>query len=85
MLVLLVGWPLPHTLPSWNQIILTFQTQGIDMGVVLRVLACVLWVLWAYLMLGMLISWSPPCAGCRDGAGPGWVPARGLPHYWSEL
>ena len=56
MLVLLVGWPLPHTLPSWNQITMTFQTQGIDMGVLLRVLACVLWVLWAYLMVGMLVE-----------------------------
>jgi len=56
MLVLLVGWPLPHALSSWSQITLAFQTQGIDDGVLLHILACALWVLWAYLMLGMLIE-----------------------------
>ena len=78
MLVLLVGWPLPHTLPSWNQITMTFQTQGIDMGVVLRVLACVLWVLWAYLMVGMLVELVATLRGLQGRRRPWVAPGQRL-------
>ena len=78
MLVLLVGWPLPHTLPSWNQITMTFQTQGIDMGVLLRVLACVLWVLWAYLMVGMLVELVATLRGLQGRRRPWVAPGQRL-------
>ncbi|MGD0835000.1 MAG: hypothetical protein ABSA40_11395, partial [Candidatus Dormibacteria bacterium] len=78
MLVLLVGWPLPRTLPSWNQIILTFQTQGIDLGVVLRVLACVLWVLWVYLMVGMLVELVATLRGVQGRRRPWVAPGQRL-------
>ena len=78
MLVLLVGWPLPHTLPSWNQITMTFQTQGIDEGVVLRVLACVLWVLWAYLMVGMLVELVATLRGVQGRRRPWVAPGQRL-------
>ena len=78
MLVLLVGWPLPHTLPSWNQITMTFQTQGIDMGVLLRVLACVLWVLWAYLMVGMLVELLATLRGLQGRRRPWVAPGQRL-------
>jgi DNA-binding SARP family transcriptional activator len=78
MLVLLVGWPLPHTLPSWNQITMTFQTQGIDEAVVLRVLACVLWVLWAYLMVGMLVELVATLRGVQGRRRPWVAPGQRL-------
>ena len=78
MLVVLVGWPLPHTLPSWNQITLTFQTQGIDMGVLLRVFACVLWVLWAYLMVGMLVELVATLRGLQGRRRPWVAPGQWL-------
>jgi nucleoid-associated protein YgaU len=78
MLVLLVGWPLPHTLPSWNQITMAFQTQGIDMGVLLRVLACVLWVLWAYLMVGMLVELVATLRGLQGRRRPWVAPGQRL-------
>ena len=78
MLVLLVGWPLPHSLPSWNQITMTFQTQGIDMGVLLRVLACVLWVLWAYLMVGMLVELLATLRGLQGRRRPWVAPGQRL-------
>ena len=57
---------------------LTFQTQGIDMGVVLRVLACVLWVLWAYLMVGMLVELVATLRGLQGRRRPWVAPGQRL-------
>ena len=78
MLVLLVGWPLPHTLPSWSQITLAFQTQGIDGGVLLHILACALWVLWAYLMLGTVIELVAILRGVQGRRRPWVAPGQRL-------
>ena len=78
MLVLLVGWPLPHTLPSWSQITLAFQTQGIDDGALLHILACALWVLWAYLMLGMAVELVATLRGVRGRRRPWVAPGQRL-------
>jgi DNA-binding SARP family transcriptional activator len=78
MLVLLVGWPLPHTLPSWSQITLAFQTQGIDDGVLLHILACALWVLWAYLMLGMAVELVATLRGVQGRRRPWVAPGQRL-------
>ena len=78
MLVLLVGWPLPHTVPSWSQITLAFQTQGIDDGVLLHILACALWVLWAYLMLGMVVELVATLRGVQGRRRPWVAPGQRL-------
>jgi nucleoid-associated protein YgaU/DNA-binding SARP family transcriptional activator len=78
MLILLVGWPLPHTLPSWSQITQAFQTQGIDDGVLLHILACALWVLWAYLMLGMAVELVATVRGVQGRRRPWVAPGQRL-------
>jgi DNA-binding SARP family transcriptional activator len=78
MLVLLVGWPLPHTVPSWSQITLAFQTQGIDDGVLLHILACALWVLWAYLMVGMVVELVAILRGVQGRRRPWVAPGQRL-------
>jgi len=78
MLVLLVGWPLPHTLPNWSQITLAFQTQGIDSGALLHILACALWVLWAYLMLGMAVELVATLRGVQGRRRPWVAPGQRL-------
>jgi nucleoid-associated protein YgaU len=56
MLIVGFGWPLPRSLPSWGQITMWFQTQGMDDSVLLRVLAVVLWIAWAYLLAGLVVQ-----------------------------
>ncbi|MHB1927842.1 MAG: BTAD domain-containing putative transcriptional regulator [Acidimicrobiales bacterium] len=47
-LALGIGWPLPHTLPSWPQLHADL-TSPISDTVLLKALACVVWVGWAIL------------------------------------
>ena len=54
LLVLAIGWPLPHALPSWGEIGMWLETQGWDTTTVLHILAVLLWVLWAYLICGLV-------------------------------
>ena len=48
-----VGWPLPHGVPSWSQLEAGLTTRGIPDMVLLKALACVVWVTWALLVASL--------------------------------
>ena len=49
-----VGWPLPHTLPSWSQFTTGLDQRGIPDRVLIDSLACVVWISWAILASSVL-------------------------------
>jgi nucleoid-associated protein YgaU/DNA-binding SARP family transcriptional activator len=48
-LVVYVGWPLPHEVPTWDSVRGAFQREGVPVEVLIKVLAVVVWVAWAQL------------------------------------
>jgi DNA-binding SARP family transcriptional activator len=48
-----IGWPLPHGLPSWAQLESGLTSHGIPDMVLLKALACVVWVAWALLVASL--------------------------------
>jgi DNA-binding SARP family transcriptional activator/LysM repeat protein len=51
-----VGWPLPHGLPSWSQFTAALNQHGIPDQVLLKALACVVWISWAILATSVLVE-----------------------------
>ena len=51
-----VGWPLPHGLPSWSQFTTALNQHGIPDQVLLKALACVVWISWAILATSVLVE-----------------------------
>ena len=53
-LIVLVGWPLPAALPAWSSV--SASLRGGDLGdeVVIKTLACVVWVAWAQLAVAVV-------------------------------
>ncbi len=53
-LIVLIGWPLPAALPAWSSV--SASLRGGDLGdeVVIKTLACVVWVAWAQLVLAVV-------------------------------
>src|SRR5262249_32783389 len=49
-LVLLVGWPLPTSVPTWKGISDAFQRQSVPVEVLVNGLAIVVWLAWAQLV-----------------------------------
>ena len=48
-LALFVGWPLPRSIPAWSDITDAFERNGLDIDVVIKGLALVVWIAWAQL------------------------------------
>ena len=48
-----VGWPLPHGVPSLSQLETGLTTRGIPDMVLLKALACLVWVTWALLVASL--------------------------------
>ena len=53
-LALSLGIGFPHSLPSWSDVVMQLQTQGLPTAVLLYGLAFVCWVLWLYLMWSLV-------------------------------
>jgi hypothetical protein len=49
-----VGWPLPHGVPSWSGLQSALTTRGIPETVLLKALACVVWLAWALLVTSVV-------------------------------
>jgi DNA-binding SARP family transcriptional activator len=51
-----VGWPLPHAIPSWSRLSSDLNQHGIPDTVLLKALACVVWVSWAILVVSAAVE-----------------------------
>ena len=72
-LAVLVGWPLPHGLPSWNEFRSALTTSGPGDEVIVKGLAVVCWLAWATLAASVVLE----VAGVVRGRGSRWVPFAG--------
>lgn len=54
MLATVVGWPLPTSVPSVSQVTLSLRSADIPDAVVIKGLACLLWLAWAEIILGVV-------------------------------
>lgn len=72
-LSVLVGWPLPHALPSWAEVRSAFTSTGIPDDVLVKALAAVCWAAWAVLV-GSVIA---EIAGVARGRGSRRIPFAG--------
>ena len=55
-LAVLVGWPLPHGLPSWNEFRSALTTSGPGDEVIVKGLAVVCWLAWATLAASVVLE-----------------------------
>ncbi|MGH2356299.1 MAG: LysM peptidoglycan-binding domain-containing protein, partial [Chloroflexota bacterium] len=72
-LAVLVGWPLPHGLPSWNEFRSALTTSGPGDEVIVKGLAVVCWLAWATLAASVVLE----VAGVIRGRGSRRVPFAG--------
>lgn len=49
-----IGWPLPHSVPSWAEVRRTLEQNGIPDEVLLKALAVVVWLTWALLVISIV-------------------------------
>jgi nucleoid-associated protein YgaU/DNA-binding SARP family transcriptional activator len=74
-LALAVGWPLPRSIPAWNDVTATFAGDlPLDATTVWKVLACVVWMGWVQVAAATIVEAS---ALARGGVA---LPIRGLAH-----
>lgn len=77
-----IGWPLPHSLPTWEQISQALTSSGIPEELLFKSLAVVCWAAWAALMLSVVVEFLAAVAGVAARrvplAGPMQVLARQL-------
>lgn len=72
-LAFLVGWPLPHGLPSWEEFRSALTTSGPGDEVIVKGLAVVCWLAWATLAASVVLE----VAGVVRGRGSRRVPLAG--------
>ncbi len=72
-LVLAVGWPLPRSVPSGDELVRAFQRQGVPVEVVMQILAVVVWIAWSQLVWATVIETIAYARGwsARGGIVPG--------------
>lgn len=58
-----VGWPLPHSLPSWSATTSALGHNGIANATLLKALACVVWIFWALLISSLVVEVPAAVAG----------------------
>ena len=56
LLVREVGWPLPTTVPSWDEVSQTITTGAIEDATIIKTLAVLVWLAWANLVSGVLVE-----------------------------
>ena len=59
----LVGWPLPHSWPSWAQVRTLFETSGIPDVVLIDSLAVVCWIAWLDFAVATVVEIVSAVAG----------------------
>ena len=59
----LVGWPLPHSWPSWTQLRTLFETSGIPDVVLIDSLAVVCWIAWLDFAVATVVEIGAAVAG----------------------
>jgi hypothetical protein len=69
-----VGWPLPHTIPTWSQLRAGLTAHGIPDDILLKTLACICWVAW----LGLLTSVLAETGAMIRGRAARRLPLLGL-------
>jgi len=55
-LVVVIGWPLPTALPAWSAVVTSVRDGAVGDVVVVKTLACVVWIAWA--QLSVAICWE---------------------------
>lgn len=73
-LAMAVGWPLPSSMPSSEELVQAFERQDVPVEVIMKVLAVVAWVAWSQLAWGTLVE-AVAFARGRAAAGRGVIPA----------
>jgi DNA-binding SARP family transcriptional activator len=51
-----IGWPLPHTVPDWEQVRRGLDQRGIPDQVLIKALASVVWITWATLVAAIAVE-----------------------------
>jgi DNA-binding SARP family transcriptional activator len=59
----LVGWPLPHSWPSWAEVRTIFETSGIPDVVLIDSLAVVCWIAWLDFAVATVVEIASAVAG----------------------
>ena len=59
-----IGWPLPHTVPDWDQVRRGLDQRGIPDQVLIKALASVVWITWATLVASIAVE-IPAALGGR--------------------
>ena len=72
-LSVLVGWPLPHSLPTWVELRSALTSTGIPDDVLVKALAVVCWGAWALLTASV----TAEVVGVMRGRGAGHIPFAG--------
>ena len=62
-LILTVGWPLPHSLPTVDQVRTLLATSGIPDVVLIDTLAVICWIAWLDLALATVVELGATIAG----------------------
>jgi DNA-binding SARP family transcriptional activator/LysM repeat protein len=76
-LVHFVGWPLPHTVPTWAQTS-NALTHHVSPTLIIDVLACLVWLCWLNLTASFLIELIAALARTRAPHLPGLGPGQAL-------
>jgi hypothetical protein len=58
-----IGWPLPHTVPDWDQVRRGLDQRGIPDQVLIKALASVVWITWATLVAAIAVEIPAAVAG----------------------
>lgn len=62
----LIGWPLPHQLPTWSRLQALLVTPLSD-DTIVKILTCVVWLLWAIFAVSLIVEVA---AAARGRAAP---------------
>ncbi|WP_239341618.1 BTAD domain-containing putative transcriptional regulator [Frankia sp. CiP3] len=77
-----VGWPLPHRMPTWEQVRATLTTRYPDQRIYLDILACLFWYVWFTLTACLPVELAVALRGRRRPRlpipGPGQALAAAL-------
>jgi len=55
-LVEFVGWPLPRSLPTWDELQRALTSTGIDDTIVINTLAIIVWLAWVQLTISLVVE-----------------------------
>ena len=76
-----VGWPLPHTLPTWTELGRALTSNGVPDALVISALAIVVWAAWASLTLSVVAETAAVVRGRTARRRPLAGPLQPLASY----